>query len=107
MSNLLYREMCFAIFPSSRDKLLVVQLIYFVAIRKGVAGYIIPCRHQFVSPETKVLCRKKKRIQIGRAMRIAPAEVGNLQVLRIVDEGLRPTATVKYSFSRSKKLERM
>ena len=41
---------------------------------KRVARVYYPLSPPLVSPETKFFCRKKKRIQIGRAMRIAPAE---------------------------------
>ena len=42
-------------------------------MKKG-GGDILSLSPPLVSPETKFFCRKKKRIQIGRAMRIAPAE---------------------------------
>ena len=42
--------------------------------KKKGGGVVYPLSPPLVSPETKFFCRKKKRIQIGSAMRIAPAE---------------------------------
>ena len=70
--------MCFI--SSLGDKLLVRKLLFYSIIvccsskRKRVAGINYPLSPPLVSPETKFFCRKKKRIQIGRAMRMAPAE---------------------------------
>ena len=41
---------------------------------KGWRGVYYPLSPPLVSPETKFFCKKKKSVQIGRAMRIAPAE---------------------------------
>ena len=42
--------------------------------RKRVSRVYYPLSPPLVSPETKFFCKKKKSVQIGRAMRIAPAE---------------------------------
>ena len=58
------------------DKIACYKDIFTVTsfkMKKG-GGDILSLSPPLVSPETKFFCRKKKRIQIGRAMRIAPAE---------------------------------
>ena len=61
-----------------------------------------------VKPDTKFFCRKKNKIQIGRAVKIAPAAKKAIFIfLTSLTNVLRPTATVKNSLSRRRKLDKI
>ncbi len=78
-----------------------------VSPEREKVGQGYPLSPPLVKPDTKFFCRKKNRILIGRAIRMAPAKVGNLHVFHITDEGLKADSYSIEFFSRSKNLDRM